>query len=1019
MAENIGRPDENSFGNQSFSVSQNQKPDIQQENSDSAWGNNQAKKIADQKSAQTSAREIENAALNNSNNSQDARIAENQTDQPNNESFYKKDDKKDKKAKLSQAKKYAPLGGILGVLIMMMLAFSGATSLSSFALVANGLEQFNILRDSMNSRSSYLFPRMIRGGLNSKITTKGFFSGKDKFKISSSMSKKLASNGISYVETTGTDGKPLNLLVYNDGPDGKPMAVAAYQEDASRIPDSLEITTNKVDADGVSTPVTTNVEVDSKNKMGFKQALDTSDNFFKAEERSTRTLKGHVAGWFDSIADKVDTMLNNGGRNRQANTKEDATDEEIKQNAEKDGLKEEAEDPQGNADVDDSDVGAEDPNPVPADDGSGALTKGMDVPEVESSLKTRAKKAAASIGSASAITTTLGYACTVLKVINTISQTVGALMRARVLNYVTGYTEAVHKTKAGDGTNELHFYNKGLNTDGPTRDMAGNIIPGKESSSAMKSTAIGQFFSDGQLTVKSSDPIARKFNSETAMQQAIFHSDEIQSSDMNQVPMTLGTMLGQAAGSLNTYKGCIALQMTGNVLGIFADIAEIAAAIPSFGISLIVGQIGKMLMKKALMIAVVASVGVIISMVAPMIARTVGKSLVSNMVGEDAGYAINSGFNMYTGMQQRVSSGLPATKKALVAAYHEKQNVIASEARYIRQTKSPLDPSSPYTFMGSIMNSIIPIATTVGSPIMTFSKINSVVGSSIFQLLPTAAAEGEHQIKTSLNNNCPSGRAFDEPLAMDAFCNNYITTDYSTIKTPPDEVFDRVGAENFDLENIDENVNNGNPAIKDNSELAKWTLACAVRESHYGVADGNISEALSGSAGVGSGVIKSYTGAAIGAVPVLGGLAQGFFDGKEASNIGWTTGENCVKEKYKYFSRYSEDQRVLESAGLIEQSAVTGFLDKYYAKNPLDHSDSGIVARYTGMTKEQAEIALGLVEYNLFLAKYQPKEKGPEKPVKTEEYQYESTTVIAESMPNVVLRILSDFKNQRLATASA
>lgn len=97
MAENIGRPDENTFGNQSFSVSQNQKPDIQQENSDSAWGNNQAKKIADQKSAQTSARDIENAALNNSNDSQDARIAENQTDQLDNGSFYKKDDKKTRK----------------------------------------------------------------------------------------------------------------------------------------------------------------------------------------------------------------------------------------------------------------------------------------------------------------------------------------------------------------------------------------------------------------------------------------------------------------------------------------------------------------------------------------------------------------------------------------------------------------------------------------------------------------------------------------------------------------------------------------------------------------------------------------------------------------------------------------------------------------------------------------------------------------------------------------------------------
>ena len=104
---------------------------------------------------------------------------------------------------------------------------------------------------------------------------------------------------------------------------------------------------------------------------------------------------------------------------------------------------------------------------------------------------------------------------------------------------------------------------------------------------------------------------------------------------------------------------------------------------------------------------------------------------------------------------------------------------------------------------------------------------------------------------------------------------------------------------------------------------------------------------------------------------------------------------------------------------MIEQSAVTGFLDKYYAKNPLDHSDSGIVARYTGMTKEQAEIALGLVEYNLFLAKYHPKEKGPEKPLKTEDYQYESTTVIAESIPNAILRMLNGFKNQRLATIAA
>ena len=503
MAENIGRPDENSFGNQSFSDNlEKSNVDSTPDNSNSAWGNNQAKKIAEQKDAQDLAKSAEESALNQS-APDDARSAEAAGGQTEN-SFYRQKDGKDKKAKIKATKKYGPLGAILGVLLFIMVAFSGATSLSSFAIVANGLQQFNITHYSMNARSSYLLPRMLRGGLNSKITSKGLFSvGKDKFKISASMSKKLAANGINYLETTGTDGKPLNVLVYNDGPDGKPMVVSAYNEDASRIPDTIEFTTNKIDADGVSTPVTTKINVDSDNKMGFRQALDVNDNFFKAEERSTRTLKGHVAGWFDSIAEKVDVMLNNGGRNRQANTKKDASDEEITANAEKDGLKEEAEDSQGSIDVDDSDADAEEPTRVPADEGSSALTKGMDTPAVESALKSRAKKAAATIGSASAITTGLGYACTVLKVINTISQTVGALMLSKVLNYVTGYTEAVHKTKAGDGSTELHFYNKGLNTDGPTRDMGGNIIPGKESSSAMKSSAISQFFSNGQLKVKS------------------------------------------------------------------------------------------------------------------------------------------------------------------------------------------------------------------------------------------------------------------------------------------------------------------------------------------------------------------------------------------------------------------------------------------------------------------------------------------------------------------------------------
>ena len=102
----------------------------------------------------------------------------------------------------------------------------------------------------------------------------------------------------------------------------------------------------------------------------------------------------------------------------------------------------------------------------------------------------------------------------------------------------------------------------------------------------------------------------------------------------------------------------------------------------------------------------------------------------------------------------------------------------------------------------------------------------------------------------------------------------------------------------------------------------------------------------------------------------------------EEANLKWITGEGCSDDSSKYFSRYSEDQRLLESAGLIEQSAVTAYMDKYFEKNPLDNSESGIIARKTGMSKEDAEIGLGLIDYNTYLANYHPKEKGPKLPTK-------------------------------------
>ena len=98
MDENIGRFGENSFGNQAFSSNENKyyqndqnpsKQDSNQQrinrdtgfqdysqNDKDSWGNNQAKKLAEQTKAQKDARDAEQTALVQPDMQDDAKIAE-------------------------------------------------------------------------------------------------------------------------------------------------------------------------------------------------------------------------------------------------------------------------------------------------------------------------------------------------------------------------------------------------------------------------------------------------------------------------------------------------------------------------------------------------------------------------------------------------------------------------------------------------------------------------------------------------------------------------------------------------------------------------------------------------------------------------------------------------------------------------------------------------------------------------------------------------------------------------------
>ena len=95
------------------------------------------------------------------------------------------------------------------------------------------------------------------------------------------------------------------------------------------------------------------------------------------------------------------------------------------------------------------------------------------------------------------------------------------------------------------------------------------------------------------------------------------------------------------------------------------------------------------------------------------------------------------------------------------------------------------------------------------------------------------------------------------------------------------------------------------------------------------------------------------------------------------ANIDWVNGMECVVGgshwgDNKYYQRYTENERLLEGMNPDYTSPVTAYLTGYYEKNPLDTSFEGTLARFSGQTKEDVELALDLIEYYDYINNYDP-----------------------------------------------
>ena len=864
----------------------------------------------------------------------------------------KKQDKRDKK------KGFWRKGGPLLTILLILLGGGGlalgAQTLMPFATADRIIQEFNSMQTVMSRRTDAFLRFQLDTERYQAPTRQTIFTG-EKFSLTSKQMTKLGTKGIGMMEVD-LNGRKVRLLTYDEG-NGELQLISTKSDKSKLNADELLAAAREANPDAK-----------------FKSGLIDIDEAFQIGGfrdgylESSRTWRGTVSGWFDSLVTKIFKRLGI-SRSRFNSWKQtgdiEARNEEFRKLASGD-VKEE-----GSVMVSGQD---EEGNAIESDGQEDEINSGDTKEEVQTKLRKKAEVAARALGGFSDITYVtlmVGNAINAIAVANEINQ---------VLNYATGYLEASQKVEAGEGSGSpMDYYTRQLTT------------PDENGRVGMEAAGIGLLF--GSETIDLNNASVSKYNLENGTK-----------------------VLGRTLGLTNeTMQELSYARIASSTASALLDVVVLVTGPAGW-----VGSLIKSFLSGIIAMATIELVvNVVMTTVVPQVAEMLTEDLITDVMGEDLGNALVAGSHIYLSKNHQGGGGSPASAEVYAAYKQETESILAEEAEYERRTLSPFDVSSGNTFMGSLLRSLMPLASSMRvSNAWSFGgALTSLAQSSVTKLLPTASALGETRMFTQLGE-CPNLNSTG--AVGDPYCVPYYTSDFSTIELDPGgEVFEYVANKNmgsitvnrplqsnvemcrtgedswtysyptnfkYKMSNEDE-VSSGspacildveldsedNPVIELNSNLGKYIVYCGQRDSQFGLADANISADLS------EHLVSSNLSTVLGAVPVLGDLTDAVTAARDIANAPWIGGEACVAsesnplwEENKYYQRYMEDQRLMEAIGMISKSAVTNVVSEYYEENPLDNSYEGVLARMSGLTKEQVVAVLDLMEYESFLAEYDP-----------------------------------------------
>lgn len=811
----------------------------------------------------------------------------------------------------SFTKKHSPLLVIVALIITTVCLIFVSQSFMPFALVNRFIEEYNGAGVASILRSDSL--------LDTQLASTGTYFG-----LSENQRTAFKDSEI-YPVDFDTESGPATALVYRDSSGDwravvpKALAPATYTHNSDNIPAEV--------ANGLNSPIAKALNnpsiIPTGTPLSVEDALKRAD-FKDQYVKASKTWRGGNAGWYDSLEDLTEARL--AIRRTRFNSWITASVSNVdeawrkiasgKSNVSDGGISDFAS--YASTDADGNRVTETNAGSVDASSFSGATTVER-VSDILNSKITTATKLAATAG------------CAGVEIMATLQTYMAAQQSLQYLNLATGYLEAVQgaQVNKNDGT-PMNEYNKLLMTVDPETGKA-----------PMESVLSAELFSG--TPVPEGDESIKNVSFETLMS-------------------SLGTLSGDLNFTAKAFEACSYVKM-GVASANFAT--TILEFVPVLGQGVKVFHIAtKLVSRLALGVTVASITSFIVPQILTPVFKNVAKNVATEWTGPDYFNALASGANKYLGGNFQTGGGVAASKESLAAYTRVKNEVLASEAETERRTKSAFDASSRYTFLGSIVYSLIPLATSSGVG-TTVKNLGSIFTSSVSSLLPSASAVAETNLMQSLGT-CPIQNSID--AVCDAAGNriNIDPVNESLIKLTDEELRAKV------LELIPDAFSgttpDGRDIINPKSTLGKVALIPNQRVAPLGVPDAT---ALT--------ILKNTPSTLISRIVEITDLGQ-FMDGlTEAENMPWISGQagvlsdsNPYREALEVSEEYIIRDRWKESAGLTTKSAVTSFLEDYYTENPLDNSREGVLARFSGLTKDEVIAAEETIEVLTYLASYDP-----------------------------------------------